>query len=60
MFNKLYWCFSYLGLMVLAASAALSTPFWNVLGEPLDRRTLGVKLASTVLIVGGVVALTLA
>lgn len=47
-------------LIVLAASAALSTPFWNVLGEPLDRRTLGVKLASTVLIVGGVVALTLA
>ena len=47
-------------LLVLAASAALSTPYWNVLGEPLDRRTLGVKLASTVLIVGGVVALALA
>ena len=47
-------------LMVLAASAALSTPFWNVLGEPLDRRTLGVKLVSTALIVGGVAVLALA
>ena len=47
-------------LIVLGASAALSTRFWNVLGERLDRRTLGIKLASTVLIVGGVAVLALA
>ncbi len=47
-------------LIVLAASALLSTKLWNVLGEPLDRRTLGIKLASTAMIVGGVVALALA
>ena len=47
-------------LIVLAASAALSTRSWNVLGEPLDRGTLGIKLASTVLIVGGVAVLALA
>ncbi len=47
-------------LLVLAVSALLSTRLWNVLGEPLDKRTLGIKLASTVLIVAGVSALALA
>ncbi len=46
-------------LLVLGMSVLLSTRFWNVLNEPLDRDTLGVKIVSTVMIVGGVVALAL-
>jgi len=46
-------------LFVLALSALLSTPAWNLLNEPLDRRTLGLKLVSTVMIVGGVAVLSL-
>ena len=46
-------------LAVLAVGTLLSTPVWNVLDEPLDRGTLGLKAASTVLIVGGVAALAL-
>lgn len=44
-------------LSVLAISIFLSTRYWNVLNEPLDRQTLGLKLFSTVLIVGGVMLL---
>jgi len=44
-------------LSVLAFSLALSTPWWNVLNEPLDRETIALKVAATALIVGGVVAL---
>ena len=46
-------------LAVLAVGTLLSTPVWNVLDEPLDRGTLGLKAVSTVLIVGGVAALAL-
>ncbi|MDA1035603.1 MAG: EamA family transporter [Chloroflexi bacterium] len=46
-------------LLVLLISIALSTPAWNILREPLDRETLGLKAFSTVLIVGGVIALAL-
>jgi drug/metabolite transporter (DMT)-like permease len=45
-------------LFVLIYSSLLSTPFWNVLNEPLDRQTLALKSFSTVLIVVGLVALT--
>ena len=44
-------------LLVLVISVALSTRAWDVLHEPLDRETLGLKAFSTALIVGGVVAL---
>ena len=44
-------------LSVLAISTFLSTRYWNVLNEPLDRQTLGLKLFSTVMIVGGVMLL---
>ena len=44
-------------LIVLLLSIALSTPVWNVLREPLDRETLGLKMMSTVLIVGGLLTL---
>ena len=47
-------------LIVLGFSALLSTGLWNMLNEPLDRRTLGLKLVSTVLIVAGVAVLALA
>ncbi len=47
-------------LLVLLMSIALSTKTWNVLNEPLDRETLGLKAASTILIVGGVATLALA
>ena len=46
-------------LAVLVLSAALSTRFWNVLNEPLDRQTLGLKTVATLLVVGGVVVLRL-
>ena len=44
-------------LLILVISAALSTRAFNVLHEPLDRETLGLKALSTLLIVSGVVAL---
>ena len=44
-------------LSVLAISIFLSTRYWNVLNEPLNQQTLGLKLLSTVLIVGGVILL---
>jgi drug/metabolite transporter (DMT)-like permease len=46
-------------LLVLVISVALSTRAWDVLHEPLDRETLGLKVFSTTLIVSGVVALAL-
>lgn len=46
-------------LLVLLLTIALSTPAWNILREPLDRETIGLKTTSTALIVGGVIALTL-
>jgi drug/metabolite transporter (DMT)-like permease len=46
-------------LLVLVISVALSTQAWDVLHEPLDRETLGLKAFATVLIVGGVVALAI-
>jgi transporter family protein len=47
-------------LAILAISLGLSTPLWNVLHEPLDRQTLGLKAIATALIVGGVVTLGVA
>jgi drug/metabolite transporter (DMT)-like permease len=44
---------------VLIFSTALSTPRWNVLNEPLDRETLGLKVAAVALIVGGVAGIAL-
>jgi drug/metabolite transporter (DMT)-like permease len=46
-------------LAVLIISAALSTPLWNFINEPLKRETIAIKLVSTVLIVGGVITLGL-
>ncbi len=46
-------------LFVLALSALLSTPAWNLLNEPLDRETLGLKVAAVALIVGGVAGIAL-
>ena len=47
-------------LILLGMSTLLSTRVWNVLNEPLDRRTIGVKLVSTGMIVVGVAVLGLA
>jgi len=44
-------------LAILVLSLALSTRWWNVLHEPMDRETVGLKVVATLLIVGGVVAL---
>lgn len=44
-------------LAILALSLALSTRWWNVLHEPMDRETVGLKVIATLLIVGGVVTL---
>ena len=44
-------------LIILVLSTLLSTQVWNVLNEPLDRGTLGLKAISTVLIVGAVITL---
>jgi len=44
-------------LMVLILTTVLSTKMWNVLGEPLDRQTLGLKITSTLMIVAGVIGL---
>ena len=46
-------------LFTLMLGIALSTRFWNVLNEPLDRETLGLKTTAVVMIVGGVTVLTL-
>lgn len=46
-------------LAILALSLGLSTPWWNVLHEPMDKETIGLKVIATLLIVGGVVALRL-
>ena len=46
-------------LFLLLISTALSTRFWNLLNEPLDRSTLLLKAVSTMLIVGGTVGLAL-
>ena len=46
-------------LGVLVLSLALSTPLWNVLGEQFDRYTIGLKVTATILVVGGVVAVSL-
>ena len=47
-------------LLVLLISMALSTKAWNVLNEPLDRQTIGLKAVATVLIVAGVITLAVA
>jgi drug/metabolite transporter (DMT)-like permease len=44
-------------LAILTLSLALSTRYWNVLHEPMDRDTIGLKVVATLLIVGGVVTL---
>jgi len=44
-------------LLVFLLSMALSTPVWNILREPLDRQTLGLKAISIVFTVGGVITL---
>lgn len=44
-------------LFLLAISTALSTRYWQILNEPLDRDTLALKALSTILIVGGTSAL---
>ena len=41
-------------LFTLLLGVALSTRYWNVLNEPLDRATLGLKTVAVVMIVGGV------
>ena len=46
-------------LFVFALSVLLSVGVWRLLGEPLDRGTLAIKIASTVMIVGGISAITL-
>jgi transporter family protein len=44
-------------LIILLLSTLLSTRMWNVLNEPLDRATLGLKAFSTALIVVAVITL---
>ena len=46
-------------LITLLLGVGLSTRYWNVLNEPLDRSTIGLKLTSVVMIVGGVTVLSL-
>jgi bacterial/archaeal transporter family protein len=46
-------------LAILALSLALSTRYWNVLNEPMDRETVTLKIIATLFIVGGVVTLRL-
>jgi transporter family protein len=46
-------------LIILLLSTLLSTRIWNVLNEPLDRATLGLKAVSTALIVGAVITLAI-
>lgn len=45
-------------LFVVVFSAALSTKWWRVMEEPIDRETIAIKLASTSLIVFGVIGLS--
>ena len=45
-------------LITLVLGAALSTHYWNVLNEPLDRATLGLKTLAVLMIVGGVTVLS--
>ena len=47
-------------IVVLAVSAGLSTRYWNVLNERLDRSTLAVKAVSAFLVVAGVAVLSVA
>ena len=44
-------------LFVLIFSTLLSTRYWNLLNEPLDKQTLALKSFSTVLIVAGLISL---
>ena len=46
-------------LAILVLSLALSTRWWKMIDEPIDRETIGLKLVATLLIVGGVVTLGL-
>jgi transporter family protein len=46
-------------LAILALSLGLSTRWWNVLNEPMDKETIGLKVVATLLIVTGVIALRL-
>jgi uncharacterized membrane protein len=46
-------------LFVLGFSILLSSGVWHLLNEPLDRRTLSIKLSSTLMIVGGISAISL-
>ena len=46
-------------LFVFVYGTILSVPALRLLDEPLDRNTLGIKLVSVVVIIGGVAALTL-
>ena len=45
-------------LITLVLGVALSTRYWNVLNEPLDRETVGLKTLAVVMIVGGVAVLS--
>lgn len=45
-------------LITLILGVALSTRYWNVLNEPLDRDTVGLKTLAVVMIVGGVTVLS--
>jgi drug/metabolite transporter (DMT)-like permease len=51
--------FGTIPVWVLIFATALSTPKWNVLNEPLDRDTLGLKVVAVGLIVGGVAGIAL-
>jgi bacterial/archaeal transporter family protein len=44
-------------LAILALSLGLSTRWWNVLNEPMDKEIIGLKVVATLLIVAGVVTL---
>lgn len=46
-------------LFVLALGVLLSTKYWNVLNEPVDRETIGLKAVSITMIVAGVAVLAL-
>ena len=46
-------------VFVLLISALLSTPYWNVIEEPLTREALGLKSVSIAMVVGGTAVLTL-
>ena len=46
-------------MFVLILGVLLSTKYWDLLHERIDRRTMGLKAASVAMIVGGVAALSL-